>query len=271
MMNRKIALVFLVPLTLTACPSEQGLTGEEARAAVQESALSSEAEGLTASAVDISTHFTIGQGVQAAADELKTFVGSQLPCAAITGQLGSLSIEYGVKPGTCVYRSHTFKGKHTISVSKNEMGEVKVNHTWDKLSNGKIAVNGSAVVTWNFNDQSRHVTHTATWTDLASGVSGEGSGDQIQKVLAGGLTEGIQVDGSRSWKGAKGTWDLAIDGVQMRWIDPVPQAGGYTLHTPADKSATLSFARVDADTIQVTVASGKGNFKFNVNSLGVVR
>ncbi len=153
------------------------------------------------------------------------------------------------------------------------MGEVIVNHTWDKLSNGKIKVDGSAVVTWNFNDQSRHVTHTATWTELASGVSGEGSGDQIQKVLAGGLTEGILVDGSRTWKGAKGTWDLEIDGVQMRWIDPVPQAGSYTLHTLADKSATLTFARVDADTIQVTVtvASGNGSFKFNVNSLGAVR
>ncbi|MDX2054995.1 MAG: hypothetical protein SFV15_21510 [Polyangiaceae bacterium] len=269
-MNSKIALVFLVPLTLTACPREQGLTGEEAREAVQESALSSEAEGLTASAVDLSTHFTIGQGVQAAADELKTFVSSQLPCAAISATPGTLSVTYGANPGNCVYRGHTYRGQHTMSVSKNEMGSVVVNHTWDKLSNGKIEVSGTATVTWNFNDQSRHVVHSATWRNLSTGLSAEGSGDRVQTVLAGGLGEGIQVDGSRTWKGPRGTWDLAIDGVQMRWIDPVPQAGSYTLHTPSDKSATLSFSRVDANTIAVTVSSGRGNFKFNVTALGIV-
>lgn len=269
-MKRTKALIFLVPLTLTACPREQGLTGEEAREAVQQAALSSEADGFTASAVEISTHFTIGKGVQAAAAELKTFVSSQMPCAAVTLNQTQLSVEYGVKAGACVYRGHTFSGKHSISVSKNEMGEVQVNHTWDKLSDGRVEVTGSAVVTWNFSDQSRHVTHSASWRNLTSGATAEGSGDRTQTVLAGGLVEGIRVDGSRTWKGPRGSWDLAIDGVEMRWIDPVPQAGSYTLHTPSDKSATLAFARVDADTIAVTVSSAKATFKFNVNSLGAV-
>ena len=67
-----------------------------------------------------------------------------------------------------------------------------------------------------------------------------------------------------------GTWDLAIDGVEMRWADPVPQAGSYSLSTPFDKLVSMSFARVDEDTIRVTVASGQRDFAFTVSKLGVV-
>ena len=54
----------------------------------------------------------------------------------------------------------------------------------------------------------------------------------------------------------------------MRWRDPVPQAGTYRLATPKGRSVTLSFSRVDADTIAVTLASGDKSFTFNVNSIG---
>jgi hypothetical protein len=49
----------------------------------------------------------------------------------------------------------------------------------------------------------------------------------------------------------------------------VPQAGLYRLATPQGKSATLSFSRIDEDTIKVTVASGDQSFDFNVSKLGV--
>ena len=87
-------------------------------------------------------------------------------------------------------------------------------------------------------------------------------------VNAGGLSEGIQVDGVRTWDGEHGHWDLAIDGVQMRWTDPVPQAGSYTLTTPFNKSVSMSFDRVDDDTIEVTVAGPRRSFGFTVSKLG---
>jgi hypothetical protein len=91
----------------------------------------------------------------------------------------------------------------------------------------------------------------------------------LQSVLAGGLAEGIQVDGNRTWDGERGHWDLAIDGVQMRWTDPVPQAGSYTLVTPfKDKTVSMSFDRVDDDTIKVTVAGPRKEFSFTVSKLG---
>jgi hypothetical protein len=193
---------------------------------------------------------------------------SQLPCAEITLSGATLSIEYGKNAGSCSYRGHQFSGAQMLTVTRNDQGEVVVEHDWNELSNGVVKVSGDATVTWNLQDKSRHVVHNATWTNVATGRTATGEGDRLQTVLEGGLLEGIQVDGSRSWTTSRGTWDLAIEGVQMRWIDPVPQAGSYTLGTPFDKSVSMSFARQDADTIRVTVVSGDKRFSFDVTSVG---
>jgi hypothetical protein len=50
----------------------------------------------------------------------------------------------------------------------------------------------------------------------------------------------------------------------------VPQAGSYTLTTPFDKTVSMSFSRVDDDTIKVTVTGPKHEFNFNVSKLGVI-
>jgi hypothetical protein len=57
----------------------------------------------------------------------------------------------------------------------------------------------------------------------------------------------------------------------MRWIDPVPQAGAYVLDTPFDKTVTLAFARIDADSIAVTARSGDRTIKLQINKLGLIR
>jgi hypothetical protein len=270
-MNRALCLLALpLAVTLTGCPKERELTAAEAQEALQQASAASQAENLAAASVDISTNFTIGGALEKAADELKTFVTSQVPCAEITLADATLTIEYGVNPGNCLYRGHRFSGTSAVTVSKNAMNEVVVEHVWTALSNGVVELDGTAHVTWNFNDQTRHVVHDVTWTQLASGRTGHGTGDRTQKPLAGGITEGIQIDGSRSWTGARGTWDLAIDGVQMRWSDPVPQAGSYSLHTPFDKSVSMNFSRVDDDTIKVTVAGPKREFSFTVSKAGAI-
>jgi hypothetical protein len=59
--------------------------------------------------------------------------------------------------------------------------------------------------------------------------------------------------------------------MEIRWSDPVPQAGTYVLSTPFNgKVLTMSFARVDQDTIAVTVTTGRITFHFNVNKAGTV-
>lgn len=263
------AAALVIPLALLPnCKKDSdSLTLAEAKEALDESQLSSQAMNLTSSSVEISTHFTIGDAVEAAADELRTFIESQLPCADIQVSKGELDVTYGAKAGNCTYRGHTYSGNHHMSVVRNEQGNVQVDHTWTELSDGTVEVTGSATVTWDFAEGERHVEHELNWTRLSDGKQGTGSGDRTQRVLEGGLFEGIQIDGSREWKSDRGQWDLAIDGVQMRWVDAVPQAGSYVLRTPKGKSAKLAFQRVDTTKIQVTVSSGDKSFDFNVTTL----
>jgi hypothetical protein len=270
--NSLTAVLALPLLVLTGCPKdrEEPLTLGEATSALEQASDAGQAEGLTAASVDISTNFTIGQAVQDGAAELKTFIGTQLPCADITLEDATLTVVYGANPGNCTYHGHTFSGTHAISLERNEDAQVLVHHEWTDFSNGVVSLDGTADVTWNLTDKTRRVQHESHWTNLKSGRTGTGSGDRVQSVLAGGVTEGIQVDGSRSWDGERGHWDLAIDGVQMRWTDPVPQSGSYTLKTPFDKSVSMAFERVDDDTIKVTVTGPKREYSFNVSKLGVI-
>jgi len=258
-------------LSVTTCKKDDTLTVAEARQALEESSLSSQATTLISGTVEISTNFTIGQAVEAAAQELRDFIESQLPCAEITIADATLTIEYGALSGNCTWHGQTYSGSHSVSIDRNEEGDVVVHHAWDELSNQRLSVTGTATVTWSFAEGSRNVQHELTWTRLLDGRQGVGSGNRTQTLLAGGITEGIEINGDRNWEGQAGTWDLDIDGVEVRWIDPVPQAGTYQLITPFDgKDLTLGFDRVDEDTIAVTVSSGDESWMFHVSKLGLI-
>lgn len=255
--------------SLVACNDEE-LTAAEARQAVDESSIESQASSLTSNSVEITTSFTIGKAAQEAAAELKAFVESQLPCADVTVSGATLAIEYGARGGNCTYRGHTYSGKHSVTIAKNEEAQVLVEHTWTDLSNGKVKVSGTAKATWDFDDRFRQIEHDLTWTRLSDGRTGRGTGSRKQTPLAGGLGEGWKVEGSRTWTGQSGRWDLSIEGVEWRWQDPVPQSGRYVLGTPKGKSLTMSFSRVDEDTIAVSIDGAKRDFTFRVTSEGSV-
>src|SRR4051812_402821 len=108
-MNRVVYLAALpLAFVLTGCPKEGELTSAEAQESLQQASASSQAENLTAASVEISTNFTIGGAVEKAAAELKSFVNSQLPCADVTLAGATLTIEYGVHAGNCLYHGHQF-------------------------------------------------------------------------------------------------------------------------------------------------------------------
>jgi hypothetical protein len=273
MKRRGFALVVAATALLgtEACKQPEEMTTGEALQAVQEASVSGDAENVTSGSIEITTDFTIGQAAENAAQEIRTFIETQLPCAAISVTGASLSVEYGAKAGSCTYKGNTYSGKHEITVAKNEMADVVVNHTWTKLSNGRLEVTGTAEVTWSAANKTRHVVHELQWTRIADGKTGTGSGDRMQKPLEGGLIEGFEVNGSRGWTGAGGQWDLSIEGVQFRWVDPVPQSGTYALVSPKDKTMSMNFSRVDDNIIAVTVTSGEKSFVFNVSKAGTVQ
>lgn len=266
------ATSIVLGLSLTACPKDNAepVTTAEASQALEESTLSSQAQELTSSSIELSTNFTLGGAVEQAADQLRAFVASQLPCAGLTLTGNTLSVVYGKNPGNCTYHGHTFSGEHTITVVRAGSGDVEVDHAWKKLSDGVLEVSGTAQVTWSFSAASRHVVHSVSWTRISDGLTATGSGDETQKALTGGLIEGIQVDGTRAWDGKSGHWDLGVNGVQWRWVDPVPQSGSYTLAMPNKKSLTMTFSRVDDTHIKVVLTSGDKTFSFVVAKTGQI-
>lgn len=261
--------VAAVAVLSAACPAEEEVTYEEAQEAVVEASLASQASSVAEGTIEIATSFTLGQAVEEAAEEIRAFAESQLPCAAVTREGATVSIQYGAS-GECEFHGRAFTGTHSVTVSRNEENDVLVHHEWDDVSNGRVSVDGSADVTWSLDDKSRHVVHELTWTRESDGRSGTGSGDRVQTALDGSWQNGVAIEGERSWEGERGTWDLQIDGVEWRWIDPVPETGSYQLTTPANKLITLSFERLDEDTIHVTVTGGRRDHEFNVTSLGEV-
>ncbi|WP_394823146.1 hypothetical protein [Pendulispora albinea] len=264
--------LFALSLTSSACAkkgNDEPLSQSEALEVVEEASLSSQASSLSSASIDISTNFTIGGAVEKAAGELRAFVGSQLPCADTTLIGDALSIVYGAKGGNCTYRGHVFSGKTQVKITRNDSGNVIVDHTWTDFSNGKIKLNGTAEVTWNLQNPSRRVIHHLVWTRLSDGRTGTGTGDRTDAPLDGDITRGVVENGNLGWEALHGRWDLHIQGLEMRWSDPVPQAGTLILETPKDQSVTITYARVDADSIKVMAVCNGRSFSFTVNALGI--
>ena len=265
-----ILLALFASVALAAC-NPQGLTLAETLQALDEVGMENQALTSSSGTVEISTHFTIGQAVEDAADEVRAFIQSQMPCAEVSRDGAKLTVEYGVNAGNCTFHGQTYSGTHSVEIVSAQQGEVQVHHEWDALNNGRFEVSGTADVTWSSAEGSRRVVHELNWTRLRDDKQATGSGDRTQTPLPAGIIEGIGIEGSRGWSSDTGDWTLDIDGVEMRWIDPVPQAGTYELATPFEgKSATFTFERVDEDTIAVTVESGPNSFSFNVNKAGTV-
>jgi hypothetical protein len=261
-----LALSFL----LFACQEQpQSVSEGDAEVALAQSALSTQADTLVSDTVELSTNFTIGQGLESAAEQLKDYLQTQLPCASIARERSTLAIAYGAKAGNCSFHGHSVTGEHTIQVMRNADNEVSVHHEWDELSDGHLSISGNADVTWSRTAKSRHVLHELTYRVLNGrdqGRTGTGRGDRTQTAIEGG----VRIAGERSWDGDQGHFLLDIDGVEMRFVDPVPQTGTYSLTTPSGAALTLVFSRRDADSIRVEVLGAQRAFSFVVKSSGTI-
>jgi hypothetical protein len=254
--------------TLGSGCKEEELTAAEAEEALDQAVLSNKSEALATEMITVTTGFTIGQAVENAAKELHDGLVSQIPCSKVSLEGATVTIDFGTLADQCTYHGHTYAGVATIHVEKDDEGDVVVTHEWTGLTNGDVTLDGDATVTWSTAHGTRRVEHDVLWS--SDGHSVHATGDRTQKLLEPdlGLAGGIQIDGERSWDANDKRWSLEIAGVQMRGQDPVPQAGHYTLTNPADKTLELSFERIDATTIQVTVSGTKKSFSFKVKSAG---
>ena len=272
-----LAVVTVVGLSAVGCNVRQGkgetadrapITQSQATQALEATAESNEAGDLLNASTEISTHFTLGQAAEQAAAELRTFVESQLPCAEVTVEATTLTVRYGAKPGVCTYRGQTFSGTHSMHLVRFDADGAEVEHTWSKFSNGKVTLDGTADVTWTKASTSFRAALDYRWKRTVDGRSFTAQADQTLGGLGGDWTKGVTWEGEKTWTSDRGELSLAIDGVEARWVDPVPQAGTMTVTGLPNGAASLEFERVDGDTIRVTIEGGGKRYAVDVNSLG---
>lgn len=246
---------------------QQDATRAEMRQALLETTVQGLGMGMESEIIELTTSFTIGKGVEAAFEELRDFVSSQVPCSTVTLEPGKLSIDFGDLADTCTYRGRTYAGVVTVELEA-QGDSYLVTHTYDGLTGGTVTLDGTADVTWT--GTTRNVVTDLSFVSDDRTVEVEADRTQVFSSCADATAVCVDIDGHRMWTGPAGQWDMSIAGVHIRSIDPVPESGTYTLLTPKDKEVEMSFARVDEDTIRVTLSSGLRSFDFDVTKSGAV-
>ena len=263
--SRLLPLLLTCVAPLTGCDGALFDGGDDFRAAVDEVVATGEGESLENDILEITTSFTLAAGLETAATQVRAYVETQLPCAVIEAPVpNTLVVAFGEAEGDCEVNGRSLSGKLTVAFEAS-VDQVVVTHTYEALTNGRATLDGSAVVTWT--EASRHVV-----TDLdveTSRGSFTANADRTLRRL-GAVGDGIVVSGTRDWSGPRGDWHVDIEDVEIRGIDPVPQDGAYVLTQPSGNEITMTFDRIDDDTIEVEVTGGRRDRTFRVTASGTV-
>lgn len=269
MLTRTLAPLAAAVLLTGACDLDTG-SRAESRMAVDESVATGQADAAQQTIVEISTSFTLGDAVDKALADIEAFIQSQAACTTVTrtGDRG-LRIDFGALADACEYRGHTYAGVITIELDPADGdGAAVVHHTAEAFTNGVVTLDGTADVTWT--RESRRVVSDLEFVRDARTTAVQS--DRTQRLLDpdAGLVGGITVDGDRAWQNEKGEFSLTIEGVELRPADPVPQAGTYRLTVPSGNTVTMTFTRLDDETIEVRVDGLRRDIVFHVTTTGAV-
>lgn len=251
------------------------LTAEELRVAVDEIVAEGQVQSLENGVVEITTSFTIGGALEEIAQEIRNFLESQAACStsSVTVDGGaSITIDFGELGDACVYNGHTYAGVVEIRVHREDDG-VHVDHTYLGLTDGEVTLDGTKDVVWSEDGEGvvrRAIQSDVEWDRGDRHV--EATSDRTMSFLdwGSGPTQRIQIDGIRDWESPNGEFHLDVDEVEFRLVDPVPQAGSYTLTLPSGNDLALLFERIDEDTIEVTAVGPRRSRVFHVTSSGAV-
>jgi hypothetical protein len=258
---------FAIGALTSACDFQGRMSLAEMRDALVESVVQGQARTMENDIVEITTTFTIGAAVEDILEEVRAWAETQAPCTTVSLEDQTLTIDFGGLDDDCTYNGRTYAG--VIQSSFEVLGdEVLVHHEYTGFSNGEITLDGNADVTWG--GGARNVV-----TDLHFETDDrtlDVQADRTQTLLdpEAGLAGGIEIDGYRDWQGQAGDWHLDINEVEVRGEDPVPQDGSYVLETPQSKELTLTFERVDEDTIEVRLIAPNRERIYHVTKGGGV-
>ncbi len=265
------SLTALVLITTTGClPTEMGVL--EALDALGEVGRSGRGLQSTGDVIDVSTDFTIGQALEDAADAIAAFWESQVDCTTVAVDGATVTVDYGTLEDACTYNGRTYAGITTVSVASTAPGALEVEHDWLGFTNGDVTLDGGATVTWDGTDRTRRVETEHTWTDDEGTV--DVFGDHLTAPLAEGVPfweSGFTLEGTREWITERGEWTLDTSDLELRLVDPAPQAGNVSLRAPNGKTLAIEYSRVDETTIQAVLVGVRGGDRtYHISLLGQV-
>jgi len=252
----------LTVLILAGCLDDSHWDETQATTALDEAIASSKAENLAHKITEITTDVTMGERAEDAAADRAAWFKSQIPCSTATVEGSTLTIDFGTLKDGCVYEGKTYAGVLEVTWREaalddpDPMDDLDVIHDWHGFTDGTVTLDGRTVVYWTSPSIPSRVTHDLVWHDDERTVDQQ-SDVWIQRLApeAGvtGYRPGVELNGWRLWEAEYGMVHLDIDAIEIRGMDPVPQAGTWRLRNDAGDVIRMHFDRVDADTIRVTI------------------
>lgn len=265
-----LSLLLVAALAPAGCDLAGGASFTEMRMAVDESVATGEASGLEDGLVEITTDFSIGEGLVDVAGRIRALVESQIPCSTVEAtDADTLVIDFGTLDDSCTYNGRTYAG--IVTLHYEVQGEtVVVEHSYDGITNGRVTLDGDATVTWSRGPDGgvqRHIVSAFDHRGKRGDFHSEADRTQTFRDPGSGV---FTVEGTRLWQGPRGDthaqWEATID------VDfAVPIDGSAVIDTPSGHELTLGFEQIDEDTVEVTVTGGRrGDRVFRVTSSGAV-
>lgn len=269
----RTTVLTLAPLLVVGCVTPSEMTRPEALEALGEVGRSARGAQATSAVIEVSTDFTIGAALEDAAETIADWWASQAPCAQVTLAGNVLTVDYGTLDDDCAWNGRTYAGVNTLTFVSSAPGELEVLHDWSGFTDGVVAVDGGATVTWSGEDLTRRVETSHTWTAVEDGETVDVVGDHVTGPLDASVPwweSGFTLDGERAWTSGGEAWSLVMTGLEWRLVDPAPQTGVIDVVAPNGAALSITYDRVDEHTISATVTGVQGGpLVFHIDPLGI--
>jgi hypothetical protein len=267
-------LLLAAPVSTTACEFGN-LTGVELRAALEEAVESGQVQQLENGVIEITTDFTIGDGVEQVRQHIEEVLVACGSTQVTAMDDVTVLVDFGPADDPCAHEGKLYSGTVELVIG-TDGDSIEVTHVYQDLSNGTYTLNGSQDVRWTGNvlevgaEVERHIVSDLDWHGPRGHVEHHAERTMTFMDWLEGPAQRIRIDGEHEWQREDDQWHLDVDQVELRLVDPVPQSGSYTLTLPNGKQAGLLFERIDDDTIEVTMTGARKDHVFHVTRLGVI-